>query len=191
MALKFAVVDVEATGHPGDMNRVMELGIVLMDDDQVVDTFHALIDPGISITPFVRNLTGITDEMVSGKPQFGAIAEHIAELLDGRIFVAHNVQFDYKLMRMELKRSCIAFDPPRLCTVKLARKVFPGLPSYSLHNLTESLELPDFHHHRALDDTMAAAEILKLALGKVGEAGIMKEVKGKKITSPRACKSRP
>ena len=154
----------------------MEVGIVLMDGSDVVGTFHSLVDPGQPITPFVRELTGITDEMVEGQPQFGKIAEHVAELLQDRIFVAHNVQFDSKFMTAELKRCCIKFNPPRLCTVKLARKVFPGQPSYSLHKLTESLGLPDFNHHRALDDTMAAAEILKLALAKVGETGVMKYV---------------
>ena len=158
----------------------MEVGIVLMDGSDVVDTYHALVDPGHPITPFVRDLTGISDEMVQGQPQFASIAEHVASLLDDRIFVAHNVQFDCKFMTTELKRCCIKFNPPRLCTVKLSRRVFPGLPSYSLHKLTESLGLPDFNHHRALDDTMAAAEILKLALAKVGEDGVLKYVVNQK-----------
>ncbi len=158
----------------------MEVGIVLMDGSDIVDTYHALVDPGHPITPFVRELTGISDEMVQGQPQFASIAEHVAELMDDRIFVAHNVQFDCKFMMTELKRCCIKFNPPRLCTVKLSRRVFPGQPSYSLHKLTESLGLPDFNHHRALDDTMAAAEILKLALAKVGEEGVLKYVVNQK-----------
>ena len=178
--LKFAVVDIETTGGSKDDNRIMELGVVLMDGTEVVGTYHSLVDPGLPITPFVRELTGISDEMVEGQPQFGVIAEHVAELLQDRIFVAHNVQFDCKYMTAEFKRCCIKFNPPRLCTVKLSRRVFPGQPSYSLHKLTESLGLPDFHHHRALDDTMAAAEILKLAMGKVGEAGVLKEVRNLK-----------
>jgi len=174
--LKFAVVDLETTGGSKDDNRIMEIGIVQMDGSETVGTFHALVDPGHPITPFVRNLTGISDEMVQGQPQFASIAEKVACLLDGRIFVAHNVQFDCKFITAELKRCCIKFNQPRLCTVKLSRRVFPGLPSYSLHKLTESLGLPDFNHHRAMDDTIAAAEILKLALDKVGEAGVLKNV---------------
>ena len=157
----------------------MEVGIVLMDGPEVVGTYHSLVDPGQPITPFVRELTGITDEMVNGQPQFGAIAEQVAGLLEGRIFVAHNVQFDCKFMTSELKRCCVKFNPPRLCTVKLSRRVFPGMPSYSLHKLTEALGLPDFNHHRALDDTMAAAGILRLAMEKVGEAGVLKYVVNK------------
>jgi len=177
--LKFAVVDLETTGGHNENNRIMEIGIVLMDGPEVVGTYHSLVDPGQPITPFVRELTGITDEMVNGQPQFGVIAEHVAGLLEGRIFVAHNVQFDCKFLTSELKRCCIKFNPPRLCTVKLSRRVFPGQPSYSLHKLTESLGLPDFNHHRALDDTMAAAGILRLALEKVGEAGVLKYVVNK------------
>lgn len=178
--LKFAVVDVETSGGAGDQNRITEIGIVLLDGLEQVGEYHTLVDPGVPITPFVKNLTGITDEMVSGQPQFGKIAEHVAELLDGRIFVAHNVQFDSKVIRTEMKRCCIAFDPPRLCTVKLSRKVFPGFTSYSLHNLTESLGLPDFNHHRAMADTLACAEILKLAYNKIGPEKILKEAKNLK-----------
>lgn len=175
--LRFAVVDLETTGGRPDDNRIMEIGIVLMDGTEVVDTFHTLVDPGQPIPPFIQSLTGIRNDMVAGQPPFSAVAEKVKELLSGRIFVAHNVQFDCRFMIKELKRCCIAFNPPRLCTVKLSRRVFPGLPSYSLHKLTESLGLPDFNHHRALDDTMAAAEILKLVLEKVGEERVLKDVR--------------
>lgn len=175
--MKFAVVDLETTGGTPENGRVTEVGVVLLDDQEVIKTYQVLLDPGMPIQPFVQKLTGITDEMVQGQPQFSAVAEDIAEMLKGRIFVAHNVQFDSRFMRAELRRSCIKIDPPRLCTVKLSRKFFPGLPSYSLHNLITSLELPDFNHHRALADAMAAAEILKLCLQKVGPDKIKKEVK--------------
>ena len=133
--LKFAVVDLETTGGHKELNRIMEIGIALMDGSDIVDTYHALVDPGHPITPFVRELTGISDEMVQGQPQFASIAEHVAELLEDRIFVAHNVQFDCKFMTTELKRCCIKFNPPRLCTVKLSRRVFPGQPTPRLSPL--------------------------------------------------------
>ena len=184
--LKFAVVDVETTGGAGESNRITEIGIVLLDGMEQVGQFHSLVDPGVPITPFVKNLTGITDEMVNGAPQFSKIAEEVAGMLEGRIFVAHNVQFDCRMILTELKRCCVKFDPPRLCTVKISRKFFPGLPSYSLHNLVKSLELPDFNHHRALADAMAAAEILKLAYQKGGAEKILKEVKN--LSTPKKLK---
>jgi DNA polymerase-3 subunit epsilon len=76
--LKFAVVDLETTGGHKELNRIMEIGIALMDGSDIVDTYHALVDPGHPITPFVRELTGISDEMVQGQPQFSSIAEHVA-----------------------------------------------------------------------------------------------------------------
>lgn len=175
--MKFAVVDLETTGGKPETGRVIEIGIVLLDDFEVVKTYQTLVDPGQPIPEFIQGLTGINDEMVQDKPQFSAVAEEVAKLLQGRIFVAHNVLFDSKFMRAELKRCAIKYDPPRLCTVKLSRRFFPGLPSYSLHNLIMSLELPDFNHHRALDDAMAAAELLKMALQKAGPEKIKKEVK--------------
>ena len=188
--LKFAVVDVETSGGAGDQNRITEIGIVLLDGVEQVGQYHSLVDPGVPITPFVQNLTGITDEMVSGQPQFGKIAEEVSTMLGGRIFVAHNVMFDSKVVRTEMKRCCISFDPPRLCTVKLSRKVFPGYTSYSLHNLTESLGLPDFNHHRAMADTLACAEILKLAYNKIGPEKILKEVKNLSKTKILQAKGR-
>lgn len=175
--MKFAVVDLETTGGTPENGRITEIGIVLLDDFEVVKTYQALLDPGMPIQPFVQKLTGITDEMVQGKPQFASVAEEVAEMLKGRIFVAHNVQFDCKFLRTELRRCCIKIDPPRLCTVKLTRRFFPGQGSYSLHNLIMSLQLPDFNHHRALADAMAAAELLKLCLQKAGADKIKKEVK--------------
>ena len=178
--LKFAVVDVETTGGAGLLNRITEIGIVLLDGLREVGTFHSLVDPCTPITPYVRNLTGITDEMVRGKPQFSELADNLSHLFDGRIFVAHNVQFDCRMVSSEFKRAGIKFDPPRLCTVKLSRRVFPGFASYSLNNLTASLGLPGFNHHRAMDDTYACAEILKLALEKVGSKRILAEAKNLK-----------
>lgn len=175
--MRFAVVDLETTGGTPENGRITEIGIVLLDDFEVVGTYQTLLDPGMPIQPFVQKLTGITDEMVCGKPQFSAVAEEVAELIKGRVFVAHNVQFDCKFLRAELRRCCIKVDPPRLCTVKLTRRFFPGQGSYSLHNLIMSLQLPDFNHHRALADAMAAAELLKLCLQKAGPDKIKKEVK--------------
>ncbi|MCF0225056.1 MAG: 3'-5' exonuclease [Fibrobacter sp.] len=174
---KFAVVDLETTGGSAERGRIIEVGIVLLDGLEIVKTYQTLVDPGQSIQPFVQKLTGITQEMVEGQVQFSAIAEEISAMLEGRVFVAHNVQYDVKFMRTELKRAAIKYDPPRLCTVKLARKFFPGLSSYSLHNLTESLQLPDFNHHRALADAMASAEILKLSIQKAGLEKVQKEIR--------------
>lgn len=179
--MNFAIVDCEATGGTKETNRIIEIGIVLMDGSEIVDTYQTLIDPGVPVTPFVENLTGIKTAMLNGNPQFRHVAETVFEKLSGRIFVAHNVTFDYNLVRAELQRAACKMDLPRLCTVKLSRKVFPGLDHYNLGAVSEFLQIPDFNHHRALDDAMACAEILKRALAKVGNDGVMKFITGKQL----------
>lgn len=175
--MRFAIVDLETTGGQPKNDRIIEIGIVLMDGTEIVQTYESLVYPGRFIPPFVQSLTGIHSEMVESAPPFMDVAETVYELLEGRIFVAHNAPFDFGFLKVELARACCKWDPPRLCTVKLARKVFPGFPSYSLHSLIQSLGCSDFKHHRALGDAIAAAEILKLAINKVGENGITKEIK--------------
>lgn len=177
--MKYAIVDCEATSGAKSINRIIEIGIVLMDDLDVVDSYETLVDPGIPVPPFVQNLTGIKDAMLQGKPQFKDIAEEVYEKVSGRIFVAHNVSFDYGLVRTELSRCACKMELPRLCTLKMSRKVFPGLLYYNLGAVSEHLEIPDFNHHRALDDAKACAEILKKGIEKVGEDGIKKFIVGK------------
>lgn len=183
--MRFAVVDLETTGGQPKNDRIIEIGIVLIDGNEVVQKFESLVYPGRDIPPFVQNLTGISPEMVESAPPFMDIAEKVYELLSGRIFVAHNAPFDFGFLKVELGRACCKWDPPRLCTVKLARKVFPGFPSYSLHSLILSLGIQDFKHHRALGDAIAASEILKLAMSKVGENGISKEIKNLSVAKCR------
>ena len=161
--MRYAVVDVESTGGKPGKERVIEVGIALMDDGVITDKFDSLVNPGVSIPPFVQNLTGITDKMAAAAPRFAEIAQKVSSMLEGRVFVAHNVAFDYGFIREELRRAEIPFESERICTVKLSRRVFPGMGSYSLHKLSDALGLPDFRHHRALGDALACAEILKLA----------------------------
>jgi DNA polymerase-3 subunit epsilon len=182
----YVVFDLETTGLNANKCKIIEFGAVKFEHGVITDRFSEFVNPNEPIPYEIMNLTHITDEMVRGKPQFASIAAEVAELLRGRIFVAHNVQYDIKFMRTELRRCCIKIDPPRLCTVKVSRRFFPGLPSYSLHKLTKSLSLPEFNHHRALDDALAAAEILKLAYNKVGPEKILKEVKN--LSTPKKAK---
>lgn len=177
--MNFAIVDCEATSGAKATNRIIEIGIVLMDGTEVVDTYQSLIDPGIPVPPFVENLTGIKTSMLAHQPQFKDVAETVFEKLGGRVFVAHNVTFDYNLVKTELARTANKLELPRLCTLKMSRKVFPGLKFYNLGAVSEYLGVPDFSHHRALDDAKACAEILRHALEKVGEDGIRKFITGK------------
>ncbi len=177
---RFAVVDVETTGGRPGWARIIEIGIVLVDDWKVTRRFESFVKTSEELSPFIQNLTGITPEKLDNAPTFDEISRKVATLLDGRIFVAHNVASDYSAVASEMKRSGLEFSPEKLCTVKLSRKVFPGLPKYSLHDLTLSLGLPDFESHRALNDALAAARILLLAKERFGSEPIDELLRGGK-----------
>lgn len=174
--MKFAVVDVEATGGTRQTNRIIEIGVVQTDGFEIEGTFQTLVDPGREVPPFVQHLTGITQETLVGAPAFGEISGQLSTLLEGRIFVAHNVGFDYTIVFDEMRRALCPIELRQLCTLRLSRKFFPGLKHYKLATVAEFLGVQDFAHHRALGDAMAAAEILKTALAAHGEAEIEKLV---------------
>lgn len=177
---RFAVVDVETTGGRPGWARIIEIGIVLVDDWKITQRFESFVKTSEELSPFIQNLTGITPKKLENAPTFDEIARKVANLLDGRIFVAHNVASDYSAVSSEMKRSGLDFSPEKLCTVKLSRKVFPGLSKYSLHDLTLLLGLPDFESHRALNDAIAAARILLLAHERFGSEPIDELLRGGK-----------
>ena len=155
----YAVIDIETTGGMPKRDRITEIAIVLFDGSQTINTFTSLINPERSIPPEITRITGITNEMVSNAPKFYEIAKHIVEMTENAIFVAHNVSFDYNFIKEEFASLGYAFTKKQLCTVKLARKAFPGLKSYSLGNLIEHFGIQVNHRHRAYDDTMATVKI--------------------------------
>ncbi len=161
---KYAIIDVETTGGVARFERITEIAIVLHDGRQVLDTFSTLLNPERSIPWNITQLTGITDEMVAHAPKFYEVARQIVELTEGAIFVAHNVSFDYSFIREEFARLGYPYTRKQLCTVRLARKTFPGLPSYSLRNLKQHFNIHAEKSHRALDDTLATVQIFEKIL---------------------------
>lgn len=161
---KYAIIDVETTGGQARFERITEIAIVLHDGTQVVDTFSTLLNPERSIPWNITQLTGITDEMVAHAPKFYEIAKQIVEMTDGAIFVAHNVSFDYSFIREEFARLGYPYSRKQLCTVRLSRKVFPGLTSYSLSNLKRHFDIQADKSHRALDDTLATVALFERIL---------------------------
>jgi DNA polymerase-3 subunit epsilon len=170
---KYAIIDVETTGGVARYERITEIAIVVHDGNQVIDTFSSLVNPEQSIPWNITQLTGITDEMVAGAPRFFEIAKRVVEMTEGAIFVAHNVSFDFSFIREEFARLGYTFSRQQLCTVRLSRKVFPGLTSYSLSNLKRHFGIVADRSHRALDDTLATVRIFELILAaQEGKAGI-------------------
>ena len=160
----YAIIDVETTGGQARFERITEIAIVLHDGEKVVDTFSTLINPERSIPWGITQLTGISDSMVSEAPKFYEVAKQIVQMTEGAVFVAHNVSFDYSFVREEFARLGFAFTRKQLCTVRMARKVFPGLPSYSLSNLKAHFGIHADRSHRALDDTLATVNVFERIL---------------------------
>ncbi|ETN96254.1 exonuclease domain-containing protein [Zhouia amylolytica] len=160
----YAIIDVETTGFGGENNRITEIAVVIHNGTTLVDEYHTLVNPEMPISRNVIGLTGIDDGMVHDAPKFSEIAEKIEQLTANKIFVAHNVNFDYNVIRNEFKRLGIDYKRKRLCTVRLSRQIFPGLRSYSLGNLCRNLEIPIQQRHRAKGDTDATVILLQKLL---------------------------
>ncbi len=131
----YSIIDIETTGGKAIKDRITEIAIVLFDGKKVIDRFETLINPECYIPYGITELTGITQDMVADAPRFYEVGKKIVEMTASTIFVAHNVRFDYGFIREEFRRLGFSFSRKQLCTVRLSRKAFPGLPSYSLGNL--------------------------------------------------------
>jgi len=171
---KYAIVDIETTGGFFKRDRITEIAIVLHDGNKILKQFSSLVNPERSIPAQITSITGITNEMVQDAPKFYEIAKDIVKLLDGTIFVAHNVRFDYTFIKNEFKSLGYTFTKRQLCTVKLARKTFPGLRSYSLGSLIRHFDINVEARHRALDDTLATAELFEHILNSFEEKDALK-----------------
>lgn len=162
----YAVVDIETTGGYAAKHGITEIAIYIHDGVEVIERFETLINPYQYIPPAITALTGISNEMLEDAPEFRTVAATIFDLLKDKVFVAHNVQFDYSFVRNHLEACGYSLNVKKLCTVRLSRKLFPGLPSYSLGKLCASLDIPLHNLHRAGGDTAATAILLSKLLTK-------------------------
>ena len=165
----YAIVDIETTGSFPNDNGITEIAIVLHNGVETEGRFETLINPGVAIPKFVVHLTGITNEMVAIAPPFEDVATNIFRLLNNRIFIAHNVNFDFSFIKYHLRTAGYDWNPKKLCTLKLARKAFPGLHKYGLGHLCRTLEINIENRHRAGGDADATAILFEKILQKGGE----------------------
>jgi DNA polymerase III subunit epsilon len=164
----YAVVDIEATGGNHIKGKIIEIAVILFDGEKITKQYSTLVDPETKIDWYVTKLTGISNKMVADAPLFSKVAKEIATLVKGKIFVAHDVDFDYKFLKTELKKAGFDFNEPKVCTVKLSEKHMPGATSYSLGKLCDELgiPIPKEERHRAAGDAIATAKLLGLLLNK-------------------------
>lgn len=153
--MEYAIVDIETTGGHAAEGSITEIAIRIFDGEKVIEQWDSLIRPAQNIPFYITALTGIDQNMVCDSPPFEELAEEVFNRLNGRIFVAHNVNFDYSFLKHHLEHAGYSFSAQKLCTVRLARKLRPGLRSYSLGNLCEALKIPLENRHRAGGDADA------------------------------------
>ncbi|MDR3679768.1 MAG: exonuclease domain-containing protein [Flavipsychrobacter sp.] len=175
----YAVVDIETTGSYAMGNGITEIAIVIHDGEKVLDFYETLVNPHRPIPWFIQNLTGITNEMVINAPAFEEVAPHIHSLLQDKVFIAHNVNFDYSFVKHHLQVCGLDLNTPKLCTVRLSRKILPGLNGYSLSKLSHQLNLSLTNHHRAGGDAMATANLFAILLNRDTENVIKGMLKGR------------
>ena len=174
---EYAVVDIETTGGNAGTSRITEIAVIIHNGTEVIDRWETLVNPQQHIPLYITALTGITNEMVSGAPLFEDISEQLFQMLSGRVFVAHNVNFDYSFVRHQLEEAGFKWTAAKLCTVRAARKITPGLPSYSLGNLCRSLDISLENRHRAGGDADATAVLLSMLIQNDDNGEISRMIK--------------
>jgi DNA polymerase-3 subunit epsilon len=172
----YAVLDIETTGGKYNEEGITEIAIHKFDGHDVVDSFISLVNPEKDIQPFVVNLTGINNKMLRTAPKFHEVAKRIVEITKNTVIVAHNAQFDYRILRTEFRRLGYNFERKTLCTVDLSKTLLPDAESYSLGKLVRSLGIPVTDRHRANGDALATVKLFKLLLAKDSEKTIIQEV---------------
>lgn len=155
----FCITDIETTGGRFALHNITEIASIITDGTQVLDTYQTLVKPDGLIPRNITLLTGITNEMVSAAPRFEDIAQDWLTFTKDTVFIAHNVSFDLGFITHQLSHLDIDYQPKKLCTVRLSRKIAPGLPSYSLGNLCGSLGIKIKDRHRALGDARATTTL--------------------------------
>lgn len=161
----YTVVDIETTGGSHG-NRITEIAAVRTDGKIVLNSYQTLINPQVFIPKSISLLTGITNAMVDDAPVFEDISNELEEFLQDSVFIAHNVSFDYGIIKNHFDELGISFNRKKLCTVRLSRGIIPGHASYSLGKLCKALGIENKSRHRAMGDTMATVELFHLLVKK-------------------------
>ncbi|MCG6915003.1 3'-5' exoribonuclease, partial [bacterium BMS3Abin03] len=174
---EFSVIDVETTGLSARTNRIIEIGIVKVKNLKVTDRYETLINPGTYIPDYITQLTGITEEDVFDAPFFEDIAEEVKQFIGDSVLSGHNLPFDHSFFSSEFLRC--GLEPlynEQVCTLKIARRIFPELKSKSLSSVTQFLNLRNPSSHRALADAEVTARILIKMIKKLKKESNIKTI---------------
>lgn len=176
-------VDIETTGLDHIRGRVIEVAAIRVEGGKIVDSFTSLIDPEMELPYYITNLTGITTHDVQQAPTFMQIADDLQAILDGAVFVAHNVRFDYSFLKQEFKRIDRQFLPKQLCTVKLSRALYPHERSHKLQSLIDRHNFTYAARHRAYGDAAILWQFVQHVRKHFPPEQVIAAI-GKQLTSP-------
>ena len=162
------ILDFEATGlRPEQGDRITEVGLVRIEDGRISARFQSLVNCGTRIPPSITAYTGITQQMVDEAPPARDVLRRIVEFIGDTAVVAHNAGLDQRLLQRECRHARVgALIEPFICSMRLARRLYPDLPAHSLGTLARSLNLPCAGvQHRAAADAGVTAELM-LRIGR-------------------------
>ncbi|OMP32829.1 exonuclease domain-containing protein [Mangrovimonas sp. DI 80] len=169
--MHYTIIDIETTGG----QNITEIAMCRHDGTKIIDSYSTLVNPQAYIPDYITALTGIDNAMVAEAPTFSEIAETILNFTQDSIFVAHNVNFDYNIIRNEFKTLGIDFNRKKLCTIRLSRKLLPGHASYSLGKLCRALNIDIQNRHRAKGDTDATVILFEMLLAQDGSKNVFQD----------------
>lgn len=162
-------VDIETTGGSYRTSRVLEVAVIRYEHGRIVREFATLLQPDTYIPENISRLTGISSKDIVDAPRFDDIADELADICEGAVFIAHNVRFDYSFLRAEFERVGIRFEPKLLCTVRLSRELYPNAHGHSLEKIISRHAIPVADRHRAMADTRAILSFAQIAYSDAGE----------------------
>mgnify|MGYP001041882384 CR=1 FL=1 len=158
----YIVVDLEMTGLHPKKDRILEIGAVRVEDGGITDMFHRMVNPHMRLSKDITDLTGITDEMVSGGCDCAEAVGEFLEFADGFALAGHNLIFDYAFLKQSAVNQGISLQKKGIDTLKLARKFLPEAEKKSLDYLCEYFGITREKEHRALEDAKATAQLLQI-----------------------------
>jgi DNA polymerase-3 subunit epsilon len=172
---RFVIVDLETTGLRAGISSIIEIGAVRIENGKVVDELSQLVDPGVSLAPFISHLTGITDAMLAGQPRIAAVWPRFVDFIGDDVLIAHNAAFDMG----HLNTAAVAFDGralpnPHLCSLKLSRRLVPESRRRGLDALAALFGIPQPDRHRALGDARIAVEVFFHLLERMTAHGVVR-----------------
>lgn len=169
MLKDYISIDIETTGVNAKWDRIIEIGAVKVREGKVKDTFSELINPGVKVSSFITELTGINNDMLADKPSIEEVLPRFVEFAGDDCFLGHNIMFDYGFLKQNAINLNISFDRSGVDTLKIARKTLKGLESRGLEYLCNYYGIKDENHHRAFNDANVTSQLYLILMKEFGD----------------------